>query len=399
MDPLSITASIVGILTAAGQLHSFLSGVITSGREFPQSLQTALYEAHDVKIIVEGLRKYLDGLVTPRSEYRARLIQVDDVLVSLTGTVLALGELETVVLEFEGFGSIKSSSGGDGYEAGLGIGAVGNERGEVRRKKIPLATRVKWVRSEEKVNRICSRLRTHKESLGVILNILRCDTEIEAARSHESLVTLIDRVVTDNEDMRRRLNMLEDYMGSQSSLKLAGHEDDEDEGYTDDDAATIVQVDSNESSLSLVDTLTENHWTEKVEDESGFEDDLKASRVYRRVKNDSCDSSFTTSILGGRAWSVFSGQSLSEVSVLSAIALPITWDEIENRHHYEGAPTMVPKDLEVLPSMRRKPAKRDKEVSALGSQEIILNASDKFSFRKKKAKQNKYRPRPSRHAS
>lgn len=64
-----------------------------------------------------------------------------------------------------------------------------------------------------------------------------------------------------------------------------------------------------------------------------FEPDLKASRVYRRVKRDTMDYSFRSSV-ASRTWSMFSGLSLSDVSIMSVIALPICSEDLTNPGHY-----------------------------------------------------------------
>ena len=65
-----------------------------------------------------------------------------------------------------------------------------------------------------------------------------------------------------------------------------------------------------------------------------FHSNLANSRVYRRVKRNESVMSFSTSALGSKAWSVFSGVSLSEVSVISAIALPLFSSDIDHPSHY-----------------------------------------------------------------
>ena len=69
-----------------------------------------------------------------------------------------------------------------------------------------------------------------------------------------------------------------------------------------------------------------------------FENDLSTSRPYRRAQRDTMDFSFRSSIAHTNAWSQFSGLSLSNVSIISAIALPLYPDEIENAQHYELRP-------------------------------------------------------------
>ena len=73
-----------------------------------------------------------------------------------------------------------------------------------------------------------------------------------------------------------------------------------------------------------------------IEDSSraGFEDDLGKSRVYKRTERYESDVSFTTSVVRDHAWSVFSGISLSEISLISAIALPLHLDEVSNQEWY-----------------------------------------------------------------
>jgi len=68
--------------------------------------------------------------------------------------------------------------------------------------------------------------------------------------------------------------------------------------------------------------------------QSGFQVDLGTSRVYMRTERYKSDVSFTSSAVRSHAWSVFTGLSLSEVSVISAIALPLYLDEIYNNAWY-----------------------------------------------------------------
>lgn len=65
-----------------------------------------------------------------------------------------------------------------------------------------------------------------------------------------------------------------------------------------------------------------------------FQSDLEASRVYRRAQRDTMDFSFCSSIAHTSAWSIFSGFSLSDVSIISAIALPLYQEDISNAQHY-----------------------------------------------------------------
>ncbi|KAM5350443.1 hypothetical protein ACJ41O_006948 [Fusarium nematophilum] len=80
--------------------------------------------------------------------------------------------------------------------------------------------------------------------------------------------------------------------------------------------------------------------------EFGFEHDLKASRVYRRAKRDTMDFSVRSSVARTHAWSIFSGISLSNISEISVLALPLYADDIANPQHYNfGYEILQPKAL------------------------------------------------------
>lgn len=65
-----------------------------------------------------------------------------------------------------------------------------------------------------------------------------------------------------------------------------------------------------------------------------YESELEASRVYRNVRRQSDDVTFRSSIARSHAWSALSHVSLSAISALSVIALPLYPSEITNAYHY-----------------------------------------------------------------
>jgi len=73
-----------------------------------------------------------------------------------------------------------------------------------------------------------------------------------------------------------------------------------------------------------------------------FEDDLKTSGPYRRAKRQSMDFSFCSSVPQSHAWSALSGLSLSNISVMSVVALPVYADEIANSARYAFAGGLLP---------------------------------------------------------
>ena len=93
-----------------------------------------------------------------------------------------------------------------------------------------------------------------------------------------------------------------------------------------------------------------------MERESGlsklnFRDDLISSRVYRRAQRETMDFSFRSSIAQSRSWSMFTGLSLSDISAISVIALPVYPDDLTNAHHYDfgETPTITTTALKSIP--------------------------------------------------
>ena len=93
MDPLSITVAVVSLLEAACRIKRLFDSIISSTRDSPRVLQDALTEVKHVEISVRSLERYLLhlGSINPR---RAAMIQVDELIVTLTDTLLTFCDLE-----------------------------------------------------------------------------------------------------------------------------------------------------------------------------------------------------------------------------------------------------------------------------------------------------------------
>jgi cell division control protein 24 len=82
-----------------------------------------------------------------------------------------------------------------------------------------------------------------------------------------------------------------------------------------------------------------------------FEKDLSASRVYRRIKRDTMDFSMRSSVARSNGWSIFSGMSLSDISEISVLALPIIPSDVTNpQHYFEGPKSRRACELSLLPA-------------------------------------------------
>lgn len=138
MEPLSIVASITGILTAAAKVSSLLMKI----QDAPTTILGIVTEVGHIKIVFTAFQKFVDR--TARiSGARAALIQVDDIVVILTQTVLVFSELQTLVAP------LSSGSRLSGWQ------------------------RLNWSRHEAAALRLVNQLQRHKSSLSLLLQIIQ----------------------------------------------------------------------------------------------------------------------------------------------------------------------------------------------------------------------------------
>jgi hypothetical protein len=107
--------------------------------------------------------------------------------------------------------------------------------------------------------------------------------------------------------------------------------------YTKKTNTTTLDLIPQEDSETIIPTpprLPNNYVSgfEAIRIRRAFEDDLEASRVYTRAAlYDFCDRSFVSSAIRTNAWSILS---LSDISVISVLALPLFQGDISNQEHY-----------------------------------------------------------------
>lgn len=141
MDPISVAASIVGLLGAAAKISSILSAVVKSVKAAPGLAQSVLSEVTDVSICLYQLQKYLLGIKeVPKS--RENCILVEQIVVILSNSVLIFSELEE---KLEGVDFDHPSQ--------------------------PLKI-VNWVLKEQSLSTLLARLQSSKMSLNLILTTL-----------------------------------------------------------------------------------------------------------------------------------------------------------------------------------------------------------------------------------
>ena len=158
MDPLSISASIVGLLTAATKVCSVLAVV----KDAPDYISEVLSEVTHMKIIFTGLQKFIDRTRALAAQ-RAALIQLDDVVVILLQTVLVFSELETLVMPLAAQGSV------------------------------PRWSRLTWAWKQTAAQRLVNQLQRHKTSLSLMLQIIQWCVQSGGAGNELELIKLATR--------------------------------------------------------------------------------------------------------------------------------------------------------------------------------------------------------------
>ena len=139
MDPLSVSASIIGVLGAAAKVSSVLITFAQNTKAAPKLAQTVLADINGLNAVLSHLQTYLLGNKTP-SKSRASLILVEQVIVTLAECVMTFSELEDVL----------------GTSKDMGV-----------------LDRIKWVMKESKISEIQRRLQSDKASLTLMLTILQ----------------------------------------------------------------------------------------------------------------------------------------------------------------------------------------------------------------------------------
>ncbi|KAE8450808.1 hypothetical protein EG329_005721 [Mollisiaceae sp. DMI_Dod_QoI] len=142
-DPLSVAASVVGLLAAGAKLASLLSKT-ASLADAPSSVQAVLTEMQEIFAALQYLQQFLNGLMNVPAG-RQQYILVEHLEGTLTGCVKTYDKLEVFIDELK---------------------IVPSDMG--------VLDRFKWIRKEKDVGNIVQRLQNYKSSLNLMITILQC---------------------------------------------------------------------------------------------------------------------------------------------------------------------------------------------------------------------------------
>jgi len=95
MDPLSITASIVGLLAAAGKIYTLLEAISTI-KDSPTTITDAQNEVKHTEIALRSMQRLLEKVEVANA--RRELIQVDELRITLADAMLVFSEFESMLL-------------------------------------------------------------------------------------------------------------------------------------------------------------------------------------------------------------------------------------------------------------------------------------------------------------
>ncbi len=95
-DPLSIAASVVGLLATAGKICSVLGDFVFSAADAPQSARAALTAVDEVRLALAAVKQLIDTVASLPSERKA-LVQLDHIAITFSNCILTLSELESLV--------------------------------------------------------------------------------------------------------------------------------------------------------------------------------------------------------------------------------------------------------------------------------------------------------------
>jgi hypothetical protein len=140
-DPLSVAASVVGLLTAAGKMAQLLKG-LTDLVDAPGSATAVMTEMNTMTGALQHLSDYLNGALSVPAG-REQLVLLEHEAATLVGCVATYSELEAII---------------DSVHGGAEMGVVDC---------------IKWTLKETEIRDIIQRIQNHKSSLTLMLSILQ----------------------------------------------------------------------------------------------------------------------------------------------------------------------------------------------------------------------------------
>lgn len=151
-DPLSIAASVAGLLSVSVKVGAIITSFISSVNDVPDSARAALSTVQGMRLTLTSVRHLIDTLSQLPKERKA-MIHVRHLVVVFREAILSFSELEAIVVP-----PARSSENASAWDT------------------------VKWLLEEKNIVRAVQRLESHRASLSSMLNILQWYASEHAAR-------------------------------------------------------------------------------------------------------------------------------------------------------------------------------------------------------------------------
>ena len=141
MDPISLIASITGLLSVTAKVAALAREYIQKERNAPGSMSTVLQEMSDLRICLTHLQPFIQGTRTFPRPQRAAVFR-DQLIVITSAFVFDLAKLEKIMDVFQ------------------------------TNQPLSVSSRVRWTQRESEVIKLLKRIRASRSSLNMIFSIL-----------------------------------------------------------------------------------------------------------------------------------------------------------------------------------------------------------------------------------
>ncbi|KAL8691508.1 MAG: hypothetical protein Q9218_003274 [Villophora microphyllina] len=300
MDPLSVSAAVAGLLIAGASVIDVLKNV----KKMPDFAQGLMLVVNSITTCLGSLQSFLNGTVTARRS-RTSLVMINDVRVVLTECVATFSKLRETL----------------------------DRLGMNQQKRV--VDRLKWASQEKWIANMMLRLQGTRVSLNLMLTTLTCPA-----------IPYGKRFTWSNETNRTSLSIEEATQSSRDlrNLVLKALDNDEKLAQPFDDhpphtaitpgngASSVVTADNSDTIDTHLAHTTRGDDSQPIKEAPdlgfAFDQDLQATRVYRWLKYWASRLSLPSSTGRSRGWSFLSDVSLSEVSNVSVVSLPISAAEL-----------------------------------------------------------------------
>ncbi|KAF8252409.1 hypothetical protein K440DRAFT_687158 [Wilcoxina mikolae CBS 423.85] len=296
-DPLSIAASVAGLLALSSKIIHALCSFTKSAVEVPQSVSRVNAEVQMVSAVFGQVQRLILSDRGELDEERFLSIPLHSLVDTLTGCVVIFSNLERYIDEI----------------GGLAMPA--------------LWERVKWVKRESEIEGLMQDLQRHKLSLNLMLSIILCESSIDARKAAWDLSSAMRDIVENavSNELKNVFPRLESSTGTSRGLG---------------DSTSITSRKTTATIRDVDDTVSINSTTigQIRPVKLACESVLRESRVYRQEHLWSNSTvSLATSSRKRSSWSTLSELSLGALSLseISVFELPIGLSDVWNAEHYQ----------------------------------------------------------------